>query len=213
MKGIFISLEGGEGCGKTTIIEELKKRLTDLDVVYTREPGGTKIGEDIRNILLSSGNKEMSPYTEALLYAASRAQHVEEKIKPVLEEGKIVISDRFVDSSLAYQSAGRKLLLNDIISINNFAMQNCIPDIVFFINVSPQIAFERIKERNNLDRLETETQDFHQRIYDYFVSHKDEYWEIDGTKSIDEEVTEIITVIKKYIEFIQNEENNLEKSL
>lgn len=206
MRGIFISFEGGEGCGKSTLIEAIKKELADSDVIYTREPGGTKISEEIRKILLSPENKEMDAHTEALLYAASRSQHVHEKIKPALEKGKIVITDRFVDSSLAYQSNGRGLPLLNVQIINNFAMQGVIPDLIFFIDVKPETALQRITSRKSLDRLETEDLEFHNKIYNYFKEHETEYWVIDGTKTIEEEVEEIVRVIRELIIFLENEE-------
>ena len=137
-KGYFISFEGIDGCGKTT---QIKKTLTYLnnknkEAIKTREPGGTKIGEKIRSILLGNENNEMDYRTEALLYAASRAQHVNELIKPALLQKKIVVSDRFIHSSLIYQGIGRELGIEKIAEINEFALCGCMPDLSIFLDIS-----------------------------------------------------------------------------
>lgn len=166
-KGYFITFEGPDGCGKTTQIERLREYLSSkgFDIVLTREPGGTPISEKIRAILLDPENKEESGVTEALLYAASRAQHVAEKIKPALEEGKIVLCDRFMDSSLAYQAYARDLG-EDVISINMFAIQGCSPDLTIFLDLDPEIGQKRQVERGKLDRLEQEGLSFQKKVYD-----------------------------------------------
>ena len=166
-KGYFITFEGPDGCGKTTQIELVKEYLSSkgFDIVLTREPGGTPISEKIRAILLDSDNKEESEVTEALLYAASRAQHVAEKIKPALEEGKVVLCDRFMDSSLAYQAYARGLG-EDVISINMFAIQGCSPDLTIFLDLDPEIGQKRQVERGKLDRLEQEGLSFQKKVYD-----------------------------------------------
>ena len=135
------------------------------DVVLTREPGGTKIGEQIRQILLDNDCKEMSAVTEALLYAASRAQHVEELIIPALEEGKVVLCDRFADSSTAYQGMGRGLGPEAIININKFATRGLMPDITILLDIDPKIGLNRVKITKEADRLEQEKIDFHKRVY------------------------------------------------
>ncbi|MBO8433846.1 MAG: dTMP kinase, partial [Tyzzerella sp.] len=137
MKGLFITIEGTDGAGKSTQIELLKKYLEDRgkDVLVTREPGGTPISEKIRDIILDRENSEMSSITEALLYASSRAQHVSEKIKPALAEGKIVICDRFVDSSIAYQSVARGLSTKLIEDINKYAVDGLTPDITLYLSL------------------------------------------------------------------------------
>ena len=166
-KGYFITFEGPDGCGKTTQIELVKEYLSSkgFDIVLTREPGGTPISEKIRAILLDPDNKEESGVTEALLYAASRAQHVAEKIKPALEEGKVVLCDRFMDSSLAYQAYARGLG-EDVISINMFAIQGCSPDLTIFLDLDPEIGQKRQVERGKLDRLEQEGLSFQKKVYD-----------------------------------------------
>ncbi len=166
-KGIFITIEGPDGSGKSTQIPYIKKFLEEegYEVVLTREPGGTKIGEQIRQILLDNDCKEMSAVTEALLYAASRAQHVEELIIPALEEGKVVVCDRFADSSTAYQGMGRGLGPEAIININKFATRGLMPDITILLDIDPKIGLNRVKITKEADRLEQEKTDFHKRVY------------------------------------------------
>lgn len=164
-KGLFITIEGSDGSGKSTQIALLKKYLEEKGkvVLTTREPGGTNIGEKIREIILDKNNIEMDSMTEALLYAASRAQHVAEKIVPALERGEIVICDRFIDSSIAYQGYGRNL--GDCVRIiNEYAVCGCMPDITFLMKMDPGIGKSRIKEED-ADRLEREKLEFHQKVY------------------------------------------------
>lgn len=169
MAAVFISVEGGDGSGKSTQLENLKNYLEDrgFDYIFTREPGGTEIGEKIRDIILDPENAAMTDMAEALLYAASRAQHVREKILPALQQGKVVVCDRFVDSSLAYQAKGRSL--GDVVwQVNAPAVDGCMPDITIFLNIAPEIAMERISGRG-MDRLEKEALDFHKRVYDGYL--------------------------------------------
>ena len=168
MKGLFITIEGTDGAGKSTQIELLKKYLEDRgkDVLVTREPGGTPISEKIREIILDNNNSEMSYITEALLYAASRAQHVNEKIKPALMEGKIIICDRFVDSSIAYQCAARGISREIIEDINKYAIDGIMPDITLYFDITPQEGIKRKKNMHTLDRIEQEKQDFHNKVYE-----------------------------------------------
>lgn len=166
-KGLFITFEGPDGCGKSTQIERLKNFLCSkgYDVVLTREPGGTAMSEKIRSLILDPENKEESGVTEALLFAASRAQHVAEKIKPAIADGKIVLCDRFMDSSIAYQAYARGLG-EDVVSINLFAIQGCFPDLTIFLDLDPLIGQKRQIERGKLDRLEQEGLAFQQRVYE-----------------------------------------------
>ena len=164
-RGLFITLEGPDGSGKSTQIEYLREYFRDrgFEAVFTREPGGTEIGEKLRDIILDKCNSEMCDMAEALLYAASRAQHVNQLIKPALEAGKIVICDRFIDSSIAYQGYGRKLG-EAVRIINEFAVDGCMPDITFLLELSPEIGKSRIKS-DVQDRLEQEKIEFHNRVY------------------------------------------------
>lgn len=205
MKGKFIVFEGSDGSGKTTILNNVKKYLkdNDIDYVLTREPGGTEISEEIRSILLSNDNKEMSYRTEALLYAASRAQHVDQLIRPAIEEGKLVISDRFVMSSLAYQAFGRQLGYENIKMINDFAIDSVNPDYTIFLNVDPITVLERKKKEVVADRLENECESYHKRVYEGYqkmLEAKDESLKvIDASRSIEEVTNETIKVLLEII--------------
>lgn len=166
MRGLFITLEGGDGAGKSTQIRNIEKFFAEkgLVVVHTREPGGTLISEKLRDILLDSHNTEMSPVTEMMIYAASRAQNVREFIMPALERGEIVICDRFVDSSIAYQAYGRGL--GDMVAeVNKYATGGLTPDITFWMDIDPEAGKARAARAGVLDRLELEEMEFHYRVY------------------------------------------------
>jgi dTMP kinase len=165
-RGYFVVFEGGEGAGKTTQIEAFVKWLEaqGRGVVATREPGGTEIGTRIRKLLLDPENRAMDERAEALLYAADRAQHVSEVIKPSLDEGKIVVSDRFIDSSLAYQGLARGLGLEEIYRLSEFATCGLLPDIVFYMRVDPEEGMRRVGASRDPDRIEQEGDGFHERV-------------------------------------------------
>ena len=165
-KGIFISFEGPDGAGKTTQLKMLREYCTKLglDTVITREPGGTPISEKIRNIILDPDNTEMSARAEALLYAASRAQLMDSFIRPALEEGKLVLCDRFVDSSIAYQAYARKLG-DGVRIINEFATDHTMPDLTFFLDIDPEKGRERNVSAGKKDRMEQEELAFHVEVY------------------------------------------------
>lgn len=169
---MFITLEGGEGSGKSTAIKTIVPRLEALGykVVLTREPGGTPISEEIRNVILDKKNTAMDPMTEALLYAASRRQHVVEKIIPALKEGKIVLCDRYIDSSLAYQGGARGLGIDKVYAINQYATEGLLPDITIFFNLEPEKGLERIECNANreVNRLDVEKLSFHEKVYSSF---------------------------------------------
>lgn len=190
MKGLFIVMEGPDGSGKTTQINLLKEYLEEAgyECLITREPGGTVIGEKVRQLILNPEHKEMSPVTEMLLYAASRAQLVHEVIGPALEEGKIVISDRFVDSSIVYQGIARKLGISTVSAVNAPGIGIYRPDGIFFIDLSEAEGLHRKKEQKNLDRMEQEGIDFHHMVsegYRKVLSGRPEVMKIDGGRSID----------------------------
>lgn len=174
-RGYFISFEGPDGAGKSTQIEFLKQYLEDrgLEYIFTREPGGTKISEKIREMLLDKENSDMTARTEALLYAASRAQLVEKVIEPALKEGKIVVSDRYIDSSIAYQGFGRDLGPK-VTEINKFAVNELEPDLTFLMMISPDDVKERL-DQDNLDRLESEDLEFKKKVLEGFESVAEEY--------------------------------------
>lgn len=198
MRGLFITMEGPDGSGKTTQIKKLEAYFENkgYDVVITREPGGTKISEQIREIILDKANDEMDFTTEALLYAASRAQHVAQIIKPALDHGKIVICDRFVDSSIVYQGVGRGLGIEQVEAINKPALRDCMPNITFLFKLSPEVGIHRKKEQGEKDRLESEELDFHRRVFEGYLMLEERYKErikaIDASKSIEEIYEEIM---------------------
>ena len=166
-KGLFITVEGTDGSGKSTQIALMKDYFIKKgrDAVLTREPGGTIISEKIRDIILDTSHGEMSPITEALLYASARAQLVHEIIKPSLESGRVVICDRFLDSSYVYQGFGRGIGIKMIESINSAALNGIFPDITFFFDMDPEAALKRRMESTGADRMEKEDIDFHKRVY------------------------------------------------
>jgi len=166
-RGLFLTLEGVDGCGKSTQLSRLTKYLEKkgLDVLLTREPGGCAISEQVREMLLSPENKEMSAETEMLLYAAARTQHITEKILPALEAGKVVLCDRYLDSSIAYQGYGRQLGEERVRQANWYAQERCMPDATFLLLLEVERSFERIqKGRDHTDRLEQEGRNFFERV-------------------------------------------------
>ncbi len=196
-QGLFITFEGPDGSGKTTQIQRLKGYLAEkgIDAVLTREPGGTFIGEKIREIILDPEHQEMDYITESLLYAASRAQHVSEIIMPALIKGKTVICDRFMDSSIAYQGYGRKLG-ERVRIINEIAVNGLVPDLTFLLLVNPKEGKDRISV-DALDRLEMEELDYHLDVYAGYMKlaekHKDRILMVDGSRKIEEITEEIRT--------------------
>ena len=191
---MFITLEGPEGSGKTTAVEAAVKKLEEMgyQIVRTREPGGTPISEQIRNVILDKGNTAMDGRTEALLYAASRRQHLVEKVWPALKEGKIVICDRYLDSSLAYQGGARGLGIEEVLNINLFATENTWPDLTLLFDIKPEIGLARINANSNreVNRLDLEKIEFHNKVRESFLAlakrFPDRYVIIDASKSRDE---------------------------
>ncbi|MBS3990651.1 MAG: dTMP kinase [Erysipelothrix sp.] len=197
----FITFEGPDGSGKTTISRKVVEALIrdGYDVVYTREPGGIEIAEEIRNVILDPKNIKMDVRTEALLYAASRRQHLVEKILPALEAHKLVICDRFVDSSLAYQGIGRGIGIDEVFKINQFAIADHMPELTLYLDVHAQTGLSRITSRKFKDRLDQEDVSFHLEVvkgYEQVVERfKDRIVKIDGNRSIDAIVKEALEVI------------------
>ncbi len=168
IKGKFITFEGGEGSGKTTILSRLSSYFEShsLPYILTREPGGIRISEKIRNVILDTRHTEMDARTEALLYAAARRQHLVEKVRPALEAGTIVLCDRFVDSSLAYQGYARGLGMDEVWSINQFAIESLMPDVTFYLDIDPEVGLSRIaaSEEREVNRLDMEKIEFHHKV-------------------------------------------------
>lgn len=204
--GYFITFEGGEGTGKTTIIEQVKNYLLNLgyEVIVTREPGGIEISEQIRDIILDVKNVKMDYRTEALLYAASRVQHLAEKVIPALEQGKVVLCDRYLDSSLVYQGIARGLGVDKVLNINMFALDH-MPDLTLFISARPEVCFERLKKSNRtMDRLDLEKKEFHEMVYDGYKQISKLYPErittIDGEQAVEKVISDALDAIKKLVD-------------
>ena len=191
---MFITLEGPEGSGKTTAVEAAVKALEEkgYQIVRTREPGGTPIAEQIRNVILDKDNTKMDPRTEALLYAASRRQHLVEKVWPALKEGKIVICDRYLDSSLAYQGGARGLGVDNILNVNMFATENTFPDLTLLFDITPEEGLKRIAANasREVNRLDLEKLEFHHKVRNTFLDlakrYPERYVIIDASKSREE---------------------------
>lgn len=201
-RALFITFEGPDGSGKTTISQLVHQQLEQLGfkTIYTREPGGIRISEDIRDIILDPINTNMDIRTEALLYAASRRQHLVEKILPALEANYIVICDRFIDSSLAYQGHARDIGIDEVYKMNEFAVEGRLPDMTLFLDVSAEEGINRIKDRNFKDRLDLESMEFHNKVYEGYQIVLERFKErmevIDANRSIDEIVNEAVALIK-----------------
>ena len=201
--GKFITFEGCDGCGKSTQLKMLSAYLTAQNIphIFTREPGGGKISEAIREILLSGKNMEMTDECEALLYAASRVQHLRDRVDPALQEGKLVICDRYVDSSLAYQGYARGLGTEFISKINAYALENYLPDVTVFIDLTPEAAFKRKHGADENDRLEQAGMEFHKRVYNGFkqvaAAYPERFVCVNGNQTPDEIFAEVLQVLKE----------------
>ena len=202
---MFITLEGPEGSGKTTAVDSACKALEAMgyQIVRTREPGGTPIAEQIRNVILDKENTKMDPRTEALLYAASRRQHLVEKVWPALKEGKIVVCDRYLDSSLAYQGGARDLGVDNILNINLFATENTWPDLTLLFDIKPEIGLARIASNANreVNRLDLEKLEFHNKVRDTFLAlakrYPDRYVIIDASQDRESVAKDTLDAILK----------------
>lgn len=203
MKGLFISFEGGEGSGKSSAINVVKEKLEadGFKVVVTREPGGISVSEQIRDVILAVDNK-MSKETEALLYAASRTEHLYAKVIPLVNDGYIVISDRYIDSSLAYQGYARGIGIEKVLEINMFAKEY-LPKVTYFFDVRPEVGLARIVGRNKIDRLDLEAFDFHQKVYDGYKEvcklYPNRIKVINGERPIELIIEDVYNDIKKYL--------------
>ena len=204
-KGSFIVFEGPDGSGKTTVCDIVCQKLKDkgFDIVHTREPGGIDIAEQIRAVILDPKNTAMDSRTEALLYAASRRQHLIEKVLPAINDGKIVVCERFVYSSLAYQGKARGIGYEGVKAINDFAIEGCKPDITIYLDVDEKTGQSRINDRGNKDRLDAESINFHHLVnegYKEIISlFKDNVKIVDATKDIDAVVDNSLAIILDYI--------------
>lgn len=203
----FITFEGGEGSGKSTVMKDVATRLEKegYKLVLTREPGGTPIAEEIRNVILDKANTKMDPRTEALLYAASRRQHLVEKIWPALERGEIVLCDRYLDSSLAYQGGARGLGVDEVLSINMFATEGEYPDLTLLFDLESEEGLKRIEKNKGreVNRLDLEKLEFHKKVRDNFHAlakkYSTRYIIIDASKPLNEVEDEVYKIIKETI--------------
>ncbi|KRM69456.1 dTMP kinase [Apilactobacillus ozensis] len=208
MRGKFITFEGPDGAGKTTVMNEvlkfLNKKLSD-DIVFSREPGGNNISEQIRNIILNPENKEMDYRTEALLYAASRRQNIVQNILPSLEQGKLVLCDRFLDSSIAYQGGGRGIGEDLVLQMNQFATEGFLPDLTVYFDIPVSVGLERIahnRRESEIDRLDQETKAFHERVHTAYkqIINNDSgrIRVIDATQPVDKVVADTLKIIQDF---------------
>ncbi|MCQ2492410.1 MAG: dTMP kinase [Lachnospiraceae bacterium] len=201
MAGLFITMEGADGAGKSTQIGKLKNYLSNkgYDIILCREPGGTKISEDIRTIILNPEYEEMGNMTELMLYASARAQLVEQVIRPALDAGKVVICDRFIDSSAVYQGIARGMGVDLVYEVNKFAIGETMPKVTILLDVKGGTGISRKKEQAELDRIEREAMDFHERVSqgyrDLAARYPERIHRIDGTGSIEEIHEQIVAII------------------
>lgn len=202
---IFVTIEGPEGSGKTTVAKEVVEKLNSegYKVLYTREPGGVGIAEKIRNIILDVNNTNLDPRSEALLYAASRRQHLVEKVIPALEKGYIVICDRFVDSSLAYQGHARNIGIEEIYDINMFAINDKWPDLTILLDIEPEVGLQRIMKnrQNEVNRLDLEGLNFHNKVHEGYQIIKEKYADrialVDGNRTKEVVFADVYKLIKE----------------
>lgn len=203
-KGLFLSMEGPEGAGKTTIIHLLATQLNKQghEVIVTREPGGIDIAEQIRKVILNKENIGMDARTEALLYAAARRQHLVEKVRPALDKGKIVLCDRFIDSSLAYQGHARGLGIDEVYAINEFAIEDLMPHCTFYFDLDPQVGLERITKNvdREVNRLDLEAIQFHEKVREGYLLLTERYpnriIKIDAQRPQQQVFDEVMDILK-----------------
>lgn len=203
-KGYFIVVEGPDGSGKTTVCSLLAAKLKEegKQIVHTREPGGIDIAEQIRNVILDPKNEAMDGKTEALLYAASRRQHLVERVIPSIEEGKIVLCERFVYSSLVYQGYARGLGIDEVFAINKFAIGDMMPDLVIYLDVDEKVGLSRVDSRGNKDRLDGESSQFHKRVVEGYKLIKERFKDfkiVDASRDVDTVLKECLDIINSFI--------------
>ncbi|WP_283678054.1 dTMP kinase [Lentilactobacillus sp. Marseille-Q4993] len=207
MDGLFLTFEGPDGAGKTTvmnaIVDQISEKLGDK-LLVTREPGGNKISEQIRNIILDRDNTEMDARTEALLYSAARRQHLVETIIPALEDGKLVLCDRYVDSSVAYQGSGREIGMEQVYEMNRFATEDRLPDATIYFDIPVEVGLDRIQANRpagDVDRLDVETKAFHERVHDGYLKvasqNKDRFKIVDATQPLAKVESDTLAIIRQ----------------
>ncbi|MDR3190379.1 MAG: dTMP kinase [Lactobacillaceae bacterium] len=210
MAGTFISFEGPDGAGKTSVLNAIIDKLTPLygaDLLLTREPGGTnnKIAETIRDLVLSPEYPEMDPRTEVLLFAASRRQHVVQTLQPAIAAGKLVITDRYVDSSIAYQGAGREIGVGAVTDVNAFAIEGFLPDLTIYLDVRPEVGLERINttRTDEINRLDMDALSFHQRVsgeyHQLAKQNPERYMVINAEQPLDTVIADAWAALKVFL--------------
>ncbi len=208
-QGWFITVEGGEGAGKTTVLDKIEQELRarKRDVIRTREPGGIRIAERIRDLILDVDYTEMDSRTEAMLYAAARRQHLVEKVLPALEEGKVVLCDRFIDSSLAYQGIARGIGYEEVLALNEFAIEGHYPDLTLYFDIEPQVGLARIDQdhKREVNRLDKEALDFHHKVREGYLKiselFPDRVVVINANRSLDCVYQESLTALEEHCPF------------
>lgn len=213
MNDKFITFEGGEGAGKTSVILDLAVFLKEegVDFITTREPGGIQIAESIRQIILDTNNTAMDGRTEALLYAAARRQHLVEKVIPQLNAGKIVLCDRFLDSSLVYQGMARSIGFDEVLSINNFAIENCMPKLTFYFDIEPEKGLARIAKNKDreINRLDKENLNFHYKVREGYLKllamFPERIIRIDAERPLEEVVLETKKKLTAYLKLVMED--------
>ncbi|MEK1402575.1 dTMP kinase [Limosilactobacillus fermentum] len=204
MSGRFISFEGPDGAGKTSVLTEIRTGLVNQlgdQVVYTREPGGNPIAEQVRAVLLDKQNGAMDDWTEALLYAASRRQHVVETLKPALEAGKLILCDRYLDSSIAYQGGGRELGIDRIWALNQYAIDGLLPDLTIFLDLPVETGLARIEKgrAETINRLDEQTTNFHRRVRQAYLTLAERFPERIVKVNADQELARVIEDVRSAI--------------
>ena len=205
VNGLFVTFEGTDGSGKTSVINQIEEKLkaAGIDYLRTREPGGNRISEQIRNIILDVRFTEMDERTEALLYAAARRQHLVETVLPALATGKLVLCDRFVDSSLVYQGAGRKIGIAEVAEMNKFATAGLEPDLTFYLEIEPELGLKRIKKnrQNEINRLDKEQLDFYHTVANAYQQLAQKYpkriVKIDASQPLADVVADTYAVLQQ----------------
>jgi dTMP kinase len=202
----FITFEGPEGAGKTSVLQAIREKLQDAEnIIFTREPGGIEIAEKIREIILNPAHTAMHERTEALLYAAARAQHFFEKVEPALNNGKSVLCDRFIDSSLAYQGHARGLGITDVLGINEFAIGTRLPDLTIYFNISPAEGLARINanRQDEINRLDQENLAFHENVYEGYQlvikQYPDRFKIIDASQPLEKVIEDVWTILRSVL--------------
>lgn len=206
-RNLFVTFEGPEGAGKTTVLEKIVERLIQqhFDVVKTREPGGVEIAEKIREVILNPAHTKMNERTEALLYAAARSQHFYEVVEPAIKEGKLVLCDRFIDSSLAYQGFARGIGMDEVLGINEFAIGKRFPDLTILFDIEPEIGLERIHAHSEreVNRLDAESLSFHKKVREGYHEAVKRYpyriQVVDANKSVEDVTNEVWDILMKRI--------------